>query len=294
LTEYIRKVYQSLYSEKAFYDRQRVSMDETSVWPAVIIQHMVSSEYSFVIHTKDPSNGNDDIVIELTPGLGEALVSGKKVYQGTPFKFNYNKKDGSVKILSYCNKSLRMYSYGKSGTRHTRVDYTEDDLTLNYMNDEWQGLLKELAGIAIEKEEYYGFPQDIEGAIEKTEKGRIINILQARVQKIKSGGMEEERKIEVLYHEFFEYVKSLDTADMEEAVKKKIESMCIQYSLEMDPAALTKKDAAIWGLVQLKSTVNTIYGKVLPLIKNSTLLENEKFQLKLIIETLFRISLDKF
>mgnify|MGYP001600271360 CR=1 FL=1 len=158
-------------------------MDETEPYMDVIIQKMVKSEYSFVIHTKDPSNGKDNIIIELVPGLGESLVSGKEKYQGSAFRFSYNKQTKAVTILSYCNKSFRIDMDGKSGTKDTRVDYTNDDLTLNWDKEEWQDLLKKLGKIAEQIEKKFNQHQDIEGAIEVTQEGhREIMLLQSRAQ----------------------------------------------------------------------------------------------------------------
>jgi alpha-glucan,water dikinase len=43
---------------------------------AVLVQKIVPSEYAYVIHTSNPTNGEDDeVYVESCLGLGEALVS---------------------------------------------------------------------------------------------------------------------------------------------------------------------------------------------------------------------------
>jgi phosphoenolpyruvate synthase/pyruvate phosphate dikinase len=59
---------------------------------AVLIQEQLKSEYSFVLHTRDPiGNDHDLLYAELAAGLGETLASGTR---GTPWRLAVNKSTG--------------------------------------------------------------------------------------------------------------------------------------------------------------------------------------------------------
>jgi alpha-glucan,water dikinase len=45
---------------------------------AVLVQKIVNSEYAYVIHTTNPTNGDEsEVYAEACRGLGESLVSDK-------------------------------------------------------------------------------------------------------------------------------------------------------------------------------------------------------------------------
>ena len=62
------------------------SIDSSGVDMAVIIQKQVTPEFSGVLFTRNPMNGNNETIIEYIDGLGDKLVSGKK----TPIKVVLN------------------------------------------------------------------------------------------------------------------------------------------------------------------------------------------------------------
>lgn len=74
---------------------------------AVLIQELLSPTYSFVLHTASPM-GNDPSTaeIELAPGLGETLASGKR---GSAWRLAVSKTQGSVKTLAFANFSEAMF-----------------------------------------------------------------------------------------------------------------------------------------------------------------------------------------
>lgn len=169
----IKKVYQSLYTLSAFEERRKVGMNEEEIYPAVLIQRMVVSEYSFVIHTQDPTSDPETILIEAFPGLGESVVAG----EGSPHRFRYNKKTGLLERIAYANKSFKIEAHQYGGTQNIPMDYSTDILTQEI--PEWLYLLGKLA-IQVERE--FDQPQDIEGAIERTDKGLEIRLVQSRNQ----------------------------------------------------------------------------------------------------------------
>ena len=65
---------------------------------AVLVQKIIPADYSYVIHTKNPSTNDDnEIYAEVVLGMGETLVG---TYEGQSLSFTYNKSKLS---LSYIN-----------------------------------------------------------------------------------------------------------------------------------------------------------------------------------------------
>lgn len=111
---------------------------------AVVVQKMISSDSSGVIFTVNPVTKNkEEIVIEASLGLGENVVGGKV----TPNRFLLDKESLNIKDK---------YLQGKPVLEEKQV--------------------KNLAKLALEIEKIFGFPQDIEWAIEKDK----IYVLQSR------------------------------------------------------------------------------------------------------------------
>lgn len=107
---------------------------------AIIIQKMVNADFAGVIFTVNPIK-KKGLLIEVTEGLGDKLVSGEV----TPNTYFIDKK--SLKIIN----NILKFSFKKS-------------------------LITKLSQTALEIEKLYKFPQDIEFCI-KNEK---IFILQSR------------------------------------------------------------------------------------------------------------------
>jgi pyruvate,water dikinase len=121
---------------------------------AVIIQEMVDSDYSGICFTINPMSGKDkEMLIEVAPGLGENIVSGKV----SPEQYYYNWYDDK-EIIKEKNKYLKSKQ------------------------------IKEYTKIFINIQRYFGYPCDIEFAIKKEK----LYILQARkITKIKYGSYKD-------------------------------------------------------------------------------------------------------
>lgn len=73
----VRQCWASLWSDRAVEYRSAAGLDVEDCAIAVVIQHMVRPDVSFVLFTADPVSGNrDHVVISASWGLGEAVVSG--------------------------------------------------------------------------------------------------------------------------------------------------------------------------------------------------------------------------
>jgi len=75
LLENVKKCWASLFEPRAIFYRSKQKFTHSSI--SVIIQKMVNAEKSGVMFTRNPTSGDDTILIEATWGLGEMLVSGE-------------------------------------------------------------------------------------------------------------------------------------------------------------------------------------------------------------------------
>jgi len=130
LIQAITDCFASLYNERAVSYREKNGIPEDQVQMAVVIQKMVNAKTAGVMFTADPMTSDRlTLTIDAVEGLGEELVSGRKI----PAAFS---------------------------VKHDRIERKNkaDILT--------DSQVKQLAAIgrAIEKE--YGCPQDIEWALE--------------------------------------------------------------------------------------------------------------------------------
>ena len=133
---------------------------------AVVVQKMVDSDKSGVIFSKDPSYQNDNIIIEAVWGLGEGIVSGKI----TPDKYIVSR---DLKILDKKILTKKIAITRNSSGNQEIVKLTEEKANSQVLKDHE---IIRLADLAMQIEEHYGKPQDIEFAIERDE----IYIVQTR------------------------------------------------------------------------------------------------------------------
>ncbi len=178
IARHVKKIWASVWNEKAFFDRQANAIDHAAVRPAVLIQEMLNPEYSFVIHTRSPVNGNDGaVLIEAVQGFGETLVSGQDAYAGLAYRFSVDKATGEIKLISFANKSRKIVL--RSGRfNDAAADYHDDWL----VTPEGRQLLQRIGMAAIKLADAAGAAQDIEGVIVNDRDGRAAGFVQTRDQ----------------------------------------------------------------------------------------------------------------
>ena len=165
LLEKIKECYASLWGGRAVSYRKNKGYDKQKVALAVVIQLMVESESAGVLFTKDPSGLTDDIVINASYGLGEAVVSGIV----SPDEYRCD-RDGKIKKCMIGSKEV-MIVYSGNGTEKKAV--SKEKQAERVLDDEMVGrLVRE----ALKIEEHYGQPMDIEWAVREDK----VYILQAR------------------------------------------------------------------------------------------------------------------
>src|SRR4051812_33307299 len=77
LLEAVRRCWGSLWTERAIAYRDQRDLDQDAVRIAVVVQRMVPAEHAGVMFTANPMTGaRDEVVIDASSGLGEAVVAG--------------------------------------------------------------------------------------------------------------------------------------------------------------------------------------------------------------------------
>jgi pyruvate, water dikinase len=144
LLENVKKCWASLFSPRAIFYCFQNNLNHKNIAVAVVVQKMINSQTAGVMFSANPVTSNkNQIILEACLGLGESLVQGLV----TPDNFLIDKK--SLKII-------------------------EKTVNLNTLSD---NQVIELSKLAIKIENHYGFPVDIEWAIDSSQQ---IFILQSR------------------------------------------------------------------------------------------------------------------
>jgi phosphoenolpyruvate synthase/pyruvate phosphate dikinase len=158
LIDAIQKCRASITSAHAreYADYNQVADSDRAV--AVIVQAMVDSEVSGVLFTANPvTNNKDEIIIEAIYGLGEMIVQGLV----TPDNWTISKQTGSV-VSSSSRRQPKMLIYQSGKNRTVKIpDAKQQQPTLSHAQ------IQQLTQLAIQIEQHYSSPQDIEWAIAK-------------------------------------------------------------------------------------------------------------------------------
>ena len=206
VSQAIKSVWASKFNLRAYYSLKKARLDFMDVRMAVLIQKVVNAEYAFVIHTTNPSTGDEsEIYCEVVKGLGEVLVGN---YPGRALSFTCGKEslrsgDPAITVESFPSKSVGLYlpeslmfrsdsngedleGYAGAGLydsvplhypEPSRVDYSSDPI----MTDMGfrRKLLTEVARVGLELEDVLGSAQDIEGCVDKDGN---VHVVQTRPQ----------------------------------------------------------------------------------------------------------------
>jgi rifampicin phosphotransferase len=157
LLDAVRRCWASLWTDRAIAYRERQGIDQQTVKLAVVVQQMVPAEIAGVLFTANPVTGaRDEIVVDASPGLGEAVVSG----QVTPDHYVLRKRRWGWSITERRpgkrEKMIRARTGG--GTEHIGGPAATDVPELP------DRALRRLARLGAAVEDHFGRPQDIEWA----------------------------------------------------------------------------------------------------------------------------------
>ena len=183
----IRKVFASLYNDRAIAYRVHQNFPHHEVALSAGVQRMVRSDQGAagVMFTLDTESGFDQVVfITAAYGLGETVVQGavnpdefyvykRNVVEGRPAMLRKTVGDKAIKMI--------FASDGSAGKSVTTVDVPPTERIRFSISDEEA---EELARTALVIERHYGRPMDIEWGRDGVD-GQIY-ILQARPETVKS------------------------------------------------------------------------------------------------------------
>ena len=153
LLEAVKRCWASLWNERAMAYRARQGILPEMVALAVVIQQMVPAASAGVMFTANPVTGaRDEIVINASWGLGEAIVSGLVV----PDNIVVNKTTRKPRSRVVADKTVMTVMTARGSQEQAVPANKRRQRTLN------DARAAELAGLGIKIEQYYGAPVDIE------------------------------------------------------------------------------------------------------------------------------------
>jgi phosphohistidine swiveling domain-containing protein len=153
----VRRCWASLWTDRAVSYRNANGIDHRSVALAVVVQRMVDAAVAGVMFTANPVTGNrNETVIDASPGLGEAVVSGAV----NPDHFVVNSADRRIEARLLSDKRVMITSLPGGGTeRHELADQSAEACL-----DDTR--LLQLVDLGQQVQQHYGAPQDTEWALD--------------------------------------------------------------------------------------------------------------------------------
>lgn len=167
LLNHIRSCWASLWTSRAIYYREKQNFDHFNVSLSVVVQKMVNSEKSGVMFTANPiNNSKDEMMINASWGLGEAVVSGMV----TPDEYVIDKN--AKKVIEKNIASKKTMVVRKEGTVGTEEKLVSEVLGEEFVEAEClsENELNILIERGLKVEELYGSVQDTEWGFDKDTK----------------------------------------------------------------------------------------------------------------------------
>ena len=123
----IKIVWASLWNFEAYEARESAGINQSAVYPAVLIQEGVPAESAGVLITTNPFDKDDvhGIYINAKRGLGLKVVSGQRV----PEQIIYDSVAGSVRVLTRSGEDTMLTFNAKGGLREVKIDLERRVLT---------------------------------------------------------------------------------------------------------------------------------------------------------------------
>ena len=153
----VRRCWASLWTDRAVAYRASNGIDPRTVALAVVLQRMVDAAVAGVLFTANPVTGRrGQAVIDASPGLGEAVVSGAV----NPDHFVVDSATGAILERRLGDKKILIRAQPGGGTEHVERPGAAGDACIT--DDQ----VRALAALGDRVEAHYGAPQDTEWAID--------------------------------------------------------------------------------------------------------------------------------
>ncbi len=169
LLDNVKKCWASLFTPRAIFYRFEKELHNQKISVAVVVQKMVESEVSGIAFSVHPvTEDYNQIIIEAGFGLGEAIVSG----QITPDSYVIAKDNLKILDKNIYTQERGIYR-SKDNKSNDWINIDNKKGSSQCLSDEQ---ILELSKLIIGIENHYGFPCDIEWAME----GGDFYIVQSR------------------------------------------------------------------------------------------------------------------
>ena len=157
--ENVQKCWASLFTPRAIFYRFEKELHKKEINVAVVIQKMVKSEVSGVGFSVHPvTRDRNQLIIEAGFGLGEAIVSG----QITPDSYVVEKDGWRILNVNVSTQTKALYGNEDGGNTWRELSETEGSKQVLKEKE-----IIELSKLIVKIEKHYGFPVDVEWAMEK-------------------------------------------------------------------------------------------------------------------------------
>ena len=159
LLENVQRCWASLFTPRAIFYRFEKGLHDSVISVAVVIQKMVQSEVAGIAFSVHPvTQDYNQLIIEAGWGLGEAVVSG----QITPDSYVIKKDDWSLLDINVSEQERQIVRKKNGGGD----DWVEVSLEKRNTQKLSGSQIIDLAKLVVHIETHYGFPCDIEWAME--------------------------------------------------------------------------------------------------------------------------------
>ncbi|NUT73225.1 PEP/pyruvate-binding domain-containing protein [Pseudarthrobacter sp. C4D7] len=153
----VRRCWASLWTDRATAYRAGLGIDPAAVALAVVVQRMVDAQAAGVMFTANPLTGSRrQVVIDASPGLGEAVVSGAV----NPDHFVVDALSGRVLERRPGGRGVEIRPVPGGGTERRQMQGGRGTTCLS--DSQVGGLLR----LGLQAQEHFGAPQDIEWALD--------------------------------------------------------------------------------------------------------------------------------
>ncbi len=154
--ENIKKCFASLWNDRALAYRIKNKVPHAGLAHGVVVQLLAAGDRAGILFTSNPVNNRDDeILINASWGLGEAVVSGEV----SPDQWSIKYANGEI-VERYIAKKEVMTVRTRDGVKTENVPtHLQEKPVLSHAE------IKELASVARKCEAYFGEPQDMEWVI---------------------------------------------------------------------------------------------------------------------------------
>ncbi|AFR27322.1 PEP/pyruvate-binding domain-containing protein [Arthrobacter sp. Rue61a] len=156
----VSRCWASLWTDRAVAYRTTNVIDHATVALAVVVQEMVNSATAGVMFTANPVTGNRyETVIDASPGLGEAVVSGAV----NPDHYVVDARRGAVLTKVLGDRQVEIRATPGGGTERVERPLPADSAVEPCLSGRQ---ILALAKLGLEVQEHYRAPQDTEWAID--------------------------------------------------------------------------------------------------------------------------------